>query len=262
MVLETILFDVAVTGYGVAALAAAVRRERSAAWYVIPAAMGLAAHTAAITSRWAGQGHVPIISIFELVSAGSWACAATFLVLQRVAPPARAAAPWVFIVSAGLMALGAQTETAPSVLTPSLASYWLVVHVFFALIAYGLYLAGAGLAVRLVRAGGDASPQAESLSVLTYRVVLVAFVAHTLMILCGAIWAQQAWGRYWGWDPMETWSLVTWVPYAFWLHARAFLGWRPRTAGAFLIAAFALLVFSYWAVPFLAPSRHAYGVFR
>ena len=128
-------------------------------------------------------------------------------------------------------------------LVPALQSYWIAIHVTAMILAIGTYIFGAVVTVlyllvsryeRQVAAGEtsaaagiwDRLPGSEVLDRLAYRAILFAFPAWTFAVIAGAIWADHAWGRYWGWDPKETWSFITWLVYAAFLHARATAGWR------------------------------------
>jgi cytochrome c-type biogenesis protein CcsB len=102
-------------------------------------------------------------------------------------------------------------------------------------------------------------PSADRLDTLAYRTIQFAFPVWTFAVMAGAIWAHQAWGRYWGWDPKETWAFVTWTIYAGYLHARATAGWRARKAAVISCAGFAAVVFTYWAVNLWISGLHSYA---
>jgi cytochrome c-type biogenesis protein CcsB len=102
-------------------------------------------------------------------------------------------------------------------------------------------------------------PAAASLDRLAYRTIAFAFFIWTFAVIAGAIWAEEAWGRYWGWDPKETWSFITWTVFAAYLHARATVGWRGRRAAALAIAGFGALVFNLYAVNLVISGLHSYA---
>jgi cytochrome c-type biogenesis protein CcsB len=102
-------------------------------------------------------------------------------------------------------------------------------------------------------------PAAESLDRLAYRIITFAFPVWTFAIIAGAIWAEQAWSRYWGWDPKETWSFITWLGYAAYLHARATAGWRGRRAAMLSLIAFACLLVDYYVVNTVITGLHSYA---
>jgi cytochrome c-type biogenesis protein CcsB len=102
-------------------------------------------------------------------------------------------------------------------------------------------------------------PAAASLDRLAYRIITFAFPIWTFAIIAGAIWAEQAWSRYWGWDPKETWSFITWLGYAAYLHARATAGWRGRRAATLSLIAFLCLLVDYYVVNTVITGLHSYA---
>ena len=168
----------------------------------------------------------------------------------------------VFVMGAVVVTLGlAETliYTAPGDLVPALQSYWLDIHVTAMTLATGIFFVSAVLGfvylwvdryTRRVAAGRAAPgngivrrlPGIEQLDRLTYRTIVFGFPVWTFGVIAGAIWADQAWGRYWGWDPVETWAFITWVLYAAFLHARATAGWRGRRAHYVQLLGFASLM--------------------
>jgi len=154
-------------------------------------------------------------------------------------------------------------------LLPALQNpFWLTVHVLMAIISYGALAVGFGLsAAHLVQSGlartrrgpSRALPSAERLDVLTYQVIGFAFPFLTLLIVTGSVWAQTAWGRWWGWDPKETASLVAWLIYAVYVHARLLAGWRGTKASLVAVLGFAAVVFTYAGVNYLGRGLHQYG---
>ena len=170
----------------------------------------------------------------------------------------------VFLTGAVVVALGlAQTiiYTPAGPLVPALRSYWLAIHVAAMTLFVGIFFVAAVLGVvylfaerysRRVAAGRSLPghgimrrlPGPEELDRLTYRTVVFGFPIWTFGIIAGAIWADQAWGRYWGWDPVQTWAFITWVVYACFLHARATAGWRGKRAAYIQLAGFACLLFN------------------
>ncbi|MBA0053882.1 c-type cytochrome biogenesis protein CcsB [Streptomyces sp. AJS327] len=163
-------------------------------------------------------------------------------------------------------------------LVPALDSYWLWIHVSLAIVCGALfYLGCVGTILYLFRdryetkliAGGKPSafatsvlerlPSAASLDKFAYRINAAVFPFWTFTIVAGAIWAGDAWGRYWGWDPKEVWSFITWVVYACYLHARATAGWKGRKAAYLALLAFATWLFNYYGVNVLFDGQHSYA---
>ena len=161
-------------------------------------------------------------------------------------------------------------------LVPALQSYWIAIHVTSMIVASGLYVVGAVVTVmyliadrneRRVAAGLPSRsagimmhlPSPVILDRLSYRTILFAFPVWTFGIMAGAIWADSAWGRYWGWDPKETWSFITWVVYAGFLHARATAGWRGRKAACIHLVGFGCLIFNLVGVNLWITGLHSYA---
>jgi cytochrome c-type biogenesis protein CcsB len=185
----------------------------------------------------------------------------------------------LFVMGAVVIALGlAQTViyTAAGPLVPALQSYWLSIHVTAMTVATGTYFVAVVLGVvylfaarhaRRVAAGLPTGsdgimrrlPEPEVLDRLAYRTVMFAFPVWTFGIIAGAIWADQAWGRYWGWDPTETWAFITWVVYACFLHARATAGWRGWKAQVIQLVGFGCLLFNLVGVSLFVTGLHSYA---
>jgi len=159
---------------------------------------------------------------------------------------------------------------------PALQSYWLSIHVTAMTLATGIFFVAAVLGVvylvadrynRRVAAGlaGPSNgimrrlPTTEQLDRLTYRTIVFGFPVWTFGVIAGAIWADQAWGRYWGWDPVETWAFITWVLYAAFLHARATAGFRGRRAHYIQLLGFASLMFNILVVQVFITGLHSYA---
>lgn len=179
------------------------------------------------------------------------------------------------LLDLGLAITVLYTESAP--LVPALRSYWLAIHVTAAIICMGAFTVGASLsALYLVaqnaedrvakkesekRLDGLAKrlPSSDRLDLMAYRIHAFMFPLWTFAVIAGAIWAEAAWGRYWGWDPKETWAFITWVIYAAYLHARATVGWRGRKAAYVAIAGFIAIMFNYFIVNMYVQGLHSYS---
>ena len=185
----------------------------------------------------------------------------------------------VFVVPCVLLALGLSVTVLyadAAELIPALRSGWLVVHVMSAMIATGAFALGALFSAlflvqersdRLIAAGQRADrgwvarllPEAASMDKIAYRINAFTFPLWTFAVIAGAIWAENAWGRYWGWDPKETWAFITWVVYAAYLHARVTRGWDGRRAAYLVLAGFACLLFNFVGVNMLFSGLHSYA---
>jgi cytochrome c-type biogenesis protein CcsB len=150
-------------------------------------------------------------------------------------------------------------------LVPALHSYWLVIHVFAAILAGAAFVIGAiASAAYLLKSGRSDGlsrlPSAERLDEIAFKVNAFAFPIWTFAaLIAGPIWAQYAWGRYWGWDPKEVWAFITWVVYAGYLHARATAGWKGRAAAILCLVGFATFLFNFIGVNLFVGGLHSYA---
>jgi len=238
--------------------------------------IGVAAHTTAVVTRGLAVHRAPWGNMYEFVTALTCVAAIFFLfVMIRY----RAWTLGVFVMGAVVITLGlAETliYTAAGELVPALQSYWLDIHVTAMTLATGIFFVAAVLGfvylwvdryTRRVAAGRAAPgngivrrlPSTEQLDRLTCRTIMFGFPVWTFGVIAGAIWADQAWGRYWGWDPVETWAFITWVLYAAYLHARATAGWRGRRAHYIQLLGFASLIFNILVVQVFIAGLHSYA---
>jgi cytochrome c-type biogenesis protein CcsB len=251
------------------------RAARDAGSWVVAAvalsAAGVVAHVVAVVTRGLAVHRVPWGNMYEFVTALTCVAAMFFLgVLIKY----RAWPLGVFVMGAVVVALGlAETViyTAAGPLVPALQSYWLAIHVAAMTLSTGIFFVAAVLGIiylvidRQNRRGDVPNgilarlPGKEQLDRLTYRTVVFGFPVWTFGVIAGAIWADQAWGRYWGWDPVETWAFITWVLYAAFLHARATAGWRGRRAHYVQLLGFASLAFNIFIVQTFLTGLHSYA---
>jgi ABC-type transport system involved in cytochrome c biogenesis permease subunit len=242
-------------------------RERwlSAAGVVCSA--GLLAHFVAVGARIEHTGHLPVASRYENVLTGAAVVMAFSLgtVLRR-----RGLLPMlVFVAPFALLMLGYALLEQPSFTTMSLVldNLWMFVHIFFAWLAYGAYSVAAALAVvyllRNRREPQDLPPMLQRLPELPvledlmFRSIVFGFVGHVVMISTGAIWARDLWGNYWGWDPVETWSLLSALLYGLWIHLRVGLHWRGPRMAWLSVAALLTIVFAFWGTSMLGGTSHS-----
>jgi len=211
--------------------------------------------TAGLVRRGLAAGHWPLTNRYEFALCFGWAILAVYLLLEA-SWRERRAGPFVLAVAL-LIATYAVTRPAAdraiAPLLPALRSVWLQVHVLTAMVGYAAFGVAAGLALmRLVREKGDGRwPAAEEIERTMDRAVALGFPWLTLGIVTGAIWAQNAWGRYWGWDPKETWALVAWLWYLLILHVRPLRRWRGRRLAVLAVAGFGIVLFTFIGVPWL-----------
>ena len=236
-------------------------RARWAAWGT---GLGLVPHSAALVVRWVEVGHGPYMLKYEVLSSNAW-IAVLMLLIVLWRRPSWSGLALVALPGAILMVgLGLLTSPEARDLPPTLRSIWLVFHVLFNKLAVGAFLLSFASAVVLLRRlKGHASPfldrlpTSDVLDAYTVRFVGFGFVFWSTTIVMGAIWAHQSWGRYWGWDPIETWSLVTWLAYGSLLHVRLFYRLSPARTAWLTVACFGLSILTVFIFPFLIPSMHA-----
>ncbi|TDW88114.1 cytochrome c-type biogenesis protein CcsB [Kribbella pratensis] len=232
-------------------------------------------HLGGVVTRGLAAGRVPWGNMYEFSITASLAVAIVYLIFVQRYKLQYLGLGVTFVVAAvlGLAALALYTPAGP--LVPALHSYWLVIHVSAAAISGGAFTVGGLVSVlylvkaraeRRVLAGGTMAaslrrlPSAEAMDGTAYKVLAFAFPLWTFGVLvAGPIWAEHAWGRYWGWDPKEVWSLVTWVVYAAYLHARATAGWRGSGAAKIAIVGWFVFIFNFVGVNLLVSGLHSYA---
>ena len=227
---------------------------------------GFVLHTAALICRGIGAGRLPMTNQYEFATAFAWGlCLVSLIFVLRFRFPVLGvfAAPVVFLI----IGYAAMQSKAVGDLMPSLRSNWLGFHVSTAIIAYGAF--GVSFVLSLIfllrpkmRQSGFMDrhiPGPEKLDMISYRCVSLGLLFLSFTIVTGAIWAERAWGSYWSWDPKETWSLVTWLVYAVYLHLRLRRGWRGKAAAIFAVVGFICVMFTYLGVNTFLPGIHSYA---
>lgn len=224
---------------------------------------GFGFHTATAIIRWVSAKHPPVTDTYELNLIGTWFAVLIFLFFTKIhkvdSSIALIVTPIVFLVLGhGLIS---RSEAVP--MGPAYQSPWLVIHVIFAWLAFGCYLISTGAAILLLLRRNllfwkpnIGAPPAEILDLLSYRFIVLGFINHAVMLVSGAIWAKNLWGHYWSWDALETWSLISFLFYAFYLHVRAFRGWKMRRAAWLTVVGLIVVAISYWGVDLFSPSPH------
>ncbi|WP_040423068.1 c-type cytochrome biogenesis protein CcsB [Actinopolymorpha alba] len=254
------------------------RSDRAAMFGRIGVALTLLATVllgAGVVTRGIAADRVPWSNLYEFAITGSFMVSVAYLVTLR-----RLRLDFLGLPITGflLVILGIATTvlyTPVSGLIPALQSYWLVIHVSAAVIATSVFTLGAIASLlqilkareerRLIATGASPAgsylarlPSAEAIDRIAYRLNAFAFPVWTFALIAGAIWAAAAWGRYWGWDPKETWMFITWVCYAAYLHARSTAGWRSKVSGIALVA-YGALLFNLVGVNFFISGLHSYA---
>ena len=247
--------------------------ERPAAVGTSLTVLGLALHAGAVLARGLAAGRAPWGNMYEFALVGAFAVVASYLFLLRK-QPVRDLGVWVIAVVLLLLGLAVTVLYTPAgALVPVLNSYWLVIHVAAAIVSGGIFTVGVVATVLYLlkiraerrtparKASGYTAhlPNATTLDRISHMAHLFAFPIWTFAVIAGAIWAENSWGRYWGWDPKETWAFITWVLYAAYLHAQATAGWRGRRASWFAVAGYLAFLFNFFGVNIWIPGLHSYA---
>jgi len=234
-----------------------------------------AIHLVADVLRGFAAGRVPWANMYEFAMTGTLLIVTVFLIVLTRAD-LRFLGTFVtgmVLVLLGIAALRFYVEVAP--LPPALQSAWLVIHVFVASLGTGFFALGFALSVvqllqfrreALVASAGRVRlrflatlPSAATLENLAYRVHIIGFILWTFTLMAGSIWAEKAWGRYWGWDTKEVWTFIIWTIYAGYIHARATRGWRGSRSAWLAIVGFSAVMFNFGVVNVFFKGLHAYS---
>ena len=250
--------------------------------------------TAQLVLRWWESGHFPISNLYESLCFLAWGCTLTQLLVERTWPsplvPAAATPMALGCVAFASFALPDRLQEA-SPLVPALRSSWVVMHVSVIMISYAALLVGsllslavlftdrgnsmelrsssigsggyrqAQLATPQLQLSSVAMPAVEQLDSLSYRTITVGFLLLSVGLVSGAVWANEAWGSWWSWDPKETWALICWLVYAAYLHTRLIRGWQGRKPALVAAAGLVVIVVCYIGVNLLGIGLHSYGWF-
>lgn len=228
-------------------------------------------HVASIVLRGVAAGRVPWANMFEFSAMGTALIVGVFLAVQ-LWRDVRFLGAFVTGLVALLLGLASVNFYVPvTPLPPALQSVWLVIHVFVATLSTGFFAIGGGLSIaQLLQARREAGtttglrflrsfPSSEALETMANRLIIVGFAFWTFTLMAGAIWAERAWGRYWGWDTKEVWTFIIWVVFAGYVHARATRGWRGNRSAWLAIVGFAAVLFNFTVVNLFFTGMHAYS---
>ena len=277
---NAIILSVVTFVYGLAAVlyvfAWVFRKEtpgRLATWVTLTACIG---NAVGLALRWyesyqigSGYGHAPLSNIYESLTFFALTLGVIYLLVEkryRNRVIGAFALPLAFFALA-YASFGTSDKIQP--LIPALKSNWLIAHVISCFIGYAAFGVAFGVSIMyLLKSGGEKSggilgrmPDSGVLDELTHQLIMFGFLFLTVGIITGAVWANSAWGRYWGWDPKETWSFITWLIYAALLHFRMMRGWRGKRIAVLSIIGFAAVLFTYFGVNLL-PGLHSYGALK
>jgi ABC-type transport system involved in cytochrome c biogenesis permease subunit len=255
----TTVLDVALVLLFLITLVSKKEGVRKSAWTLLYVTFAI--HTAGLLVRWResyllGTPHAPLSNLYESLIFYAWCLLLIQIVMKRMLAPSLS----LCLCAAALFCMGFSSlwPSAIQPLIPALQSNWLHIHVltcFFAYAAFAIsFFCGIFYFLNL-----PFMPPKDVLEEINYRSVVVGFPMLSAGILTGAVWASYAWGSYWSWDPKESWSLITWIVYAIFLHARYARGWTGRRVAFLSIIGFASVIFTYFGVNLLLSGLHSYA---
>ncbi|WP_298458494.1 c-type cytochrome biogenesis protein CcsB [uncultured Cellulomonas sp.] len=237
--------------------------------------LGLALHALAVALRGVAAARAPWANMYEFTLVGTLVAVVVLVVVLR-----RRDLPFLGVIVTGFSVLALAVGLLVFYIQadgvqPALDTYWLVIHVGIAVASTGVFtVAFAASVLQLLRDSRDgatsrmsgpgwrwldSAPQPRELEALSFRLNAVGFVLWTFTLIAGAIWAEHAWGRYWGWDPKEVWTFVIWVVYAAYLHARTTRGWDGRRAAWFVVVGFGCVIANFTVVNLSFSGLHSYS---
>lgn len=266
MELELTLLWIAIVSYvfsGTTAMFGVILKKKPEKAVLGLLVLGLVIHAFSIGLRWERLGHGPFLTMFEILSSNVFSLLAAFAIaywkIKVIRPIAAVVMPIMYIMMGWLMV----SSPGEGVFPPTYHTPLLYIHVGLGKVFMGAVLVAVGLAcIVLLRARGIGVnkfanlPSDERLDDLAYRFMALGLIFETLMLIVGALWAQDAWGRYWAWDPLETWAFVTWLTLAFSMHMRFTLKVSAHTGAVMIVAVFVMAFFTFFGVPFVSTSPH------
>jgi len=275
---NVLLFNLTTVLYGVASILYLVslyaKNEKIAEYGTWTCLLAAVTSTAALGLRWyesyqMGIGRIPVTNLYESLVFFAWAVNLFYLVIER-RYGSRTFGAFIMPIAFFTMLFAVSNDSSIQPLVPALQSYWLHAHVITCFVGYAAFAVSAGIAVmyllKIRQEDAKVSsgivgrmPPAKTLDDLVYRAIIWGFPFLTAGIITGAAWANYAWGTYWSWDPKETWSLIVWIVYAIYLHARITRGWHGRRTAILSIVGFAATLFCYLGVNLVLSGLHSYG---
>ena len=264
LAIEKSLLVTSVAGFVLALLVLLVLwRRRADAWWPVVAVVStvVACLTAAIVIRWLREAQGPFLTLYDVLLSNLFSLSLVFVIAAGLVPALRASAGLVlaFLVFLGVWALAVDPNAVP--LPATFDNPWLWLHVLSGKLFLGLCMLAAATAGLLLIGKGEGleppSPKRDDRDQVVWLTLSLAFVCHSFMLIAGAIWAHSAWGRYWAWDSLETWTFVTWLSIALLLHARVAFRRMPAAVGwSAVVGIFALAILTFLGVPFVSIAPH------
>lgn len=241
--------------------------------------VALAGNTLGIVMRWVESyrlgseyGHAPFSNMYESLVFFAWTIGVIYIAVERRYKTRTIGAIAAPLACLALAYASLEPSSAIEPLIPALKSNWLIAHVITCFLGYAAFAVAFAISIlfliksnredRSIPVGMARIPSSDVLDELTHQLVMFGFLFLTVGIITGAVWAKQAWTRYWSWDPKETWSLITWLIYAALLHFRMMRGWRGRRIALLSIFGFCAVLFTYFGVNYFLAGLHSYGAFN
>lgn len=249
------------------------KNDKFAAIGTVATLFGFITNTVVLTTRWIQTGHPPFVNGFEYLVSFTWGIALVYLLAEwryKMRIIGAFVMPVAWLVLSYIVVIMPESQRHAENLMPALQSNWLHIHVATAIISYSAFAISFGTSIMyLIKNNMEKNnsksnlnkrmPSLEILDDISYKFIAIGFPLLSVVIISGAIWAEYAWGRYWSWDPKETWSLITWLVYAAYLHARFTYGWKGIKAAWMSILGFAFVLFTFFGVNYVLSGIHSYG---
>lgn len=251
----------------------AYKNENLAKIGTLSTLIGFITCTVSLGARWVQSGRPPFVNGYEYLVSFAWGIALIYLLAEwryknRIFGGFVMPLPWLLL--SYIVVIMPATQRNAENLMPALQSNWLHLHVATAIISYAAFAISLGTSIMYLikqnmennKSRSDFNkrmPSLDALDDISYKFIAIGFPLLSIVIISGAIWAEFAWGRYWSWDPKETWSLITWLVYAAYLHARFTYGWRGSKAAWMSILGFIFVLFTFFGVNYLLSGIHSYG---
>ena len=252
------------------------RREAPGKIATVVALTAWLGNTVGILLRWVESyrmggeyGHAPFANLYESLTFFAWTIGIIYLVVEHRYKNRVIGAVAMPLACLALAYASLSPDKVIQPLIPALKSNWLIAHVITCFLGYAAFAVAFAVSILfLIKTAEETTsdgslvlriPARDVLEELNHQLIMFGFLFLTVGIITGAVWAKQAWTRYWSWDPKETWSLITWLIYAALLHLRMMRGWRGKRIAVLSIIGFAAVLFTYFGVNFLLSGLHSYG---
>lgn len=237
------------------------KTERGSYW---PAGVGLLVHSAAILFWWRVVGHGPYMAPSEVLSSDAWITIVIFFLFLRIYPRIKPSSIIAFPATFLMLALANMYNPGIRSLPPTFGSVWLVFHIAFYKISLATLIIALAFSIFYLRKSRPKPapwllrlPDLEVIDIYAYRFAGFGFIFWGIAMLAGSIWAYKSWGRYWGWDPVETWALITWLIFGVYLHLRRFFRWSGTKAAWLFVFCFVVSLVSVFLTSHMGSSIHA-----